>query len=190
MKQFSSSLAALAVFPFFSSVIANACPPLGAVLPPPQAPSRNEAVKLATRKLKSTLDAEFSSKLNSSGISIAVKSIHEDAPLFSYHFTPPVFSGIGTKAIDESTIFRVGSLSKLFPALAALQINSIHMDDLVLKYIPELKNAVIAGSAESTPWEDITIDSLMTHLSGLPTDSKFLDFISSLVTNIRCTYLI
>ncbi|KKP03817.1 hypothetical protein THAR02_04088 [Trichoderma harzianum] len=45
------------------------------------------------------------------------------------------------------------------------------MDDLVLKYIPELKTAVATGSAEAIPWDDITVDSLMTHLSGLATDT-------------------
>ncbi|KAL7893403.1 beta-lactamase/transpeptidase-like protein [Trichoderma sp. SZMC 28014] len=172
MKCVVVSATAAAVFPLFSSVIASSCPPLGAVLPPPQVPSQNEAVKLASQKLKSTIDSSFSSKLNSSGISIMVKSIHEDRPLFSYHFTPPVLSDIGTASIDDNTIFRVGSLSKIFPALAALQSKSIHMDDSMLEYIPELKNAASA-SAEAVPWEDVTIDSLMTHLSGLATDTAF-----------------
>lgn len=172
MKHFYHCLTALAAYPFLLSVIAHTCPPLGMVLPPAQAPSDNQAVMSAAQKLVSTLDSKFSSQLNSSGISVVVKSIYEDAPLFSYYFTPPVLSGIGTQIIDKNTIFRVGSLSKLFPALATLQISSIHMDDLVLKYIPELKNATATGSVESIPWEDITVDSLMTHLSGLPTDSK------------------
>lgn len=172
MKGLVISTTAVAVFPLFSSVIASSCPPLGAVLSPPQAPSQNKAVKLANQKLKSAIESSYSSKLNTSGISIMVKSIHEDGPLFSYHFTPPVLSDIGTAAIDENTIFRVGSLSKIFPALAALQSNSIHTDDSVLKYIPELKNVAATGSAEAIPWEDITVDSLMTHLSGLATDSK------------------
>ncbi|KAK1238882.1 hypothetical protein MKX08_005943 [Trichoderma sp. CBMAI-0020] len=173
MKPFVASTTAVAVFPLISSVIASSCPPLGAILAPPQAPSQNEAVKLASQKLKSTIDSRFSSKLNSSGISIMVKSIHEDGPLFSYHFTPPVLSNIGTGSIDDNTIFRVGSLSKIFPALAALQSKSIHMDDSVLEYIPELKEAAASASVEAILWEDITVDSLMTHLSGLATDTAF-----------------
>ncbi|EHK19384.1 uncharacterized protein TRIVIDRAFT_46594 [Trichoderma virens Gv29-8] len=171
MKNFLVVLAATAVYPFLISAAAQTYPPLGIVLPPAQAPSNNPAVISATKKLTATIDSKFSSQLNSSGISLVVKSIHEDVPLFSYHFTPQVLSGIGTAAINENTIFRVGSLSKLFPALAALQISSIHMDDLVLKYIPEIKDAIVAGSVESIPWDDITVDSLMTHLSGLPTDT-------------------
>lgn len=101
-----------------------------------------------------------------------VKSIHEDESLFSYHFTPPFLSDIGTAVIDDKTIFRVGSLSKIFPALAALQSTSIHLDDSVLEYIPQLKNVAASDSGEAIPWEDVTVDSLMTHLSGLATDSK------------------
>jgi CubicO group peptidase (beta-lactamase class C family) len=172
MKSFAVSATAVAVFPLFSSAIAGSCPPLGAVLPQPQAPSQNAAVKLATQKLKSTIDSNFSSQLNSSAISIIVKSIHEDKPLFTYHFTPPVLSGIGTTSIDENTIFRVGSLSKMFPALAVLQTKSIHTDDSVLEYIPELQGTAASTSAEAIPWEDVTVDSLMTQLSGLATDSK------------------
>ncbi|KAL7931405.1 beta-lactamase/transpeptidase-like protein [Trichoderma chlorosporum] len=171
MKYFQIGLAAIAVYPLVASVTAQICPPLGIVLPPAQAPSNNPAVISATKNLTAILDSEFSSQLNSSGISLIVKSVHEAEPLFSYHFTPPVLSGIGTGTINENTIFRVGSLSKLFPALAALQIDAIHMDDLVIKYIPELKDAVAANSVESIPWDDVTVDSLMTHLSGLPTDT-------------------
>ncbi|KAL7941270.1 beta-lactamase/transpeptidase-like protein [Trichoderma barbatum] len=171
MKYFNSCFAVIAAIPFLASVTAHTCPPLGIVLPPAQAPSDNQVVISAIKKLTSILDSKFSSQLNSSGISLVVKSMHEDVPLFSYHFTPPVLSGIGTEAINENTIFRVGSLSKLFPALAALQISTIHMDDLVLKYIPALKNSAATDSVELIAWDDITVDSLMTHLSGLPTDT-------------------
>lgn len=172
MKHFLSLRAAVAAYFFMISVMAHTCPPLGQVLPPPTAPSDSKVLSKATQKLSATLNSHFTSNFNSSGVSVIVKSIHEDGPLFTHHYTPPDFSGIGTKRIDEKTIFRVGSLSKLFPALAALQVDRIRMDDSVLKYVPELKSALPTSSVESIAWEDVTIDSLMTHLSGLPTDSK------------------
>jgi hypothetical protein len=152
--------------------MARTCPPLGQVLPPPTAPSDDPNVQKAAKKLGATLDTYFTSNLKSSGVSIIVKSVHEDQPLFTHHYTPPNLSGIGSKNINERTIFRVGSLSKLFPALAALQIDEIRMDDSVLAYIPELQDAVLTNSVESITWDEVTVDSLMTHLSGLPTDSK------------------
>lgn len=173
MSSLTRLAVALAACLLVPSASCKACPPLGAVLPPPKAPSRSEAVKSAVQNLASGLDTQFTSKFKATGLSIGVKSIHEDEQLFSYHFTPPVLSGLGGSAsIDENTIYRVGSLSKMFPALAALQSSSINMDDSVLKYIPELRNATGTDSTNTSPWEDITVGSLANHLSGLATDSK------------------
>jgi CubicO group peptidase (beta-lactamase class C family) len=159
---------------FISLGLSKVCPPLGRVLPAPHTPSENQAVKGAIETLKASLDGIFSSKLANSGVSIAVKSIHEDSLLFNHHFTPSNMSGIGTNMIDEHTIYRVGSISKMMPALAALQNSKINMDDSVLDYLPDLKSRFDAHeSIYSIPWEDITVSSLASHLSGIATDSKF-----------------
>lgn len=170
------SLQNLAIAIVASSAIgfaqAKACPPLGRVLPAPQAPSQNNAVQEAVGKLKSSLNATLSQSMVTSGISIAVKSTHEDKLLFNYHYTPPVLSGIGTSAIDEHTIYRVGSVSKMMPALSALQSSEIDMHASVLKYLPGLANNSDArDSIHTIPWEDISVADLATHLSGLPRDS-------------------
>jgi CubicO group peptidase (beta-lactamase class C family) len=144
---------------------------LGPVLPAPLKPSSHEAVQKAIEKLTAGLDAQ-TSKLAASGLSIGVKSIHEDKQLFSYHFTPNVTSGIGTSKIDENTIYRVGSISKMMPAITALQNANINFDDSILKYIPELRNATNDDALKAVAWEDITVGSLANHLSGLATDCK------------------
>lgn len=151
---------------------AKACPPLGRVLPAPQHPSQNDAVKEAIAKLKSDLDRSLAPSMATSGISVAVKSIHEDKLLFNYHYTPPMLSGIGTSAIDEHTIYRVGSVSKIMLALSALQTSAIDMRASVLKYLPDLTSKSSPESIHTIPWEDITVWDLATHLSGLPRDSK------------------
>ncbi|CAH0058822.1 unnamed protein product [Clonostachys solani] len=159
--------AAAALLPVAESA---ACPPLGPVLPAPLKPSSHEAVQKAIEKLTAGLDAQ-TSQLLASGLSIGVKSIHEDKQLFSYHFTPNVTSGIGTSKIDENTIYRVGSISKMMPAVTALQNANINFDDSILKYIPELRNATNDDALKAVAWEDITVGSLANHLSGLATDS-------------------
>ncbi len=159
---------------------AKACPPLGRVLPAPQNPSQNSAVQEAVSKLKFDLNGTMSQSMVTSGISVAVKSTHEDKLLFNYHYTPPVLSGIGTSAIDEHTIYRVGSVSKMMPALSALQSSQIDMHASVLKYLPGLANTSDSGnSIYRIPWEDISVADLATHMSGLPRDSmmdRFLFF--------------
>ncbi|KAF7561625.1 hypothetical protein G7046_g2511 [Stylonectria norvegica] len=143
----------------------RACPPLGAVLPAPKSPSRSEAVETAVSKLKEGLDAETSS-FKSSALSIAVKSIHEDGYLFNYHFTPPN-AGSGASSVDDHTIYRIASGTKLFTVLASLQSKSINMEDSVLKYLPDLGKSTSDNDNTSIQWEDVTVASLAGHLSGL-----------------------
>jgi CubicO group peptidase (beta-lactamase class C family) len=113
-----------------------------------------------------------SSLFEASGVSIGVKSIHEDSQLFSFHYTPPVKTDIGTDEIDENTIYRVGSVSKMMPALAAIQVKEINLDDSILVYLPELENATSSDAVNAISWEDITVRSLANHLSGLATDCE------------------
>ncbi|OAA73728.1 Beta-lactamase/transpeptidase-like protein [Cordyceps fumosorosea ARSEF 2679] len=167
-------MVALAASSMIGLAHAKACPPLGRVFPAPRSPSQNNAVQEAVSKLKSALNSTFSANLLTSGISVAVKSAHEDKLLFNYHYTPPVLSGIGTSVIDEHTIYRVGSVSKMMPALSALQSDQVDMHASVLKYLPGLaKTSGSPTSVDRIPWEAITVMDLATHLSGLPRDMAF-----------------
>ncbi|KAJ4152346.1 hypothetical protein NW754_004139 [Fusarium falciforme] len=168
MPSFSKLVAAVAVGAL-SLVDAKACPPLGAVFPAPQAPGESKLVQTAATKLKAGLEERITSKFNTSAISIGVKSIHEDDPLFTYHFTPPN-PGEGTDKVDENTVFRIASGSKLFTVLAALLNSDIDFEASVLKYLPELNETAKEDEIFSLKWEDITVGSLASHLSGIGVD--------------------
>jgi CubicO group peptidase (beta-lactamase class C family) len=157
-------------FALASVAASQACPPRGAVLPAPRRPASSNAIKKASDALRSSLDQRFET-IEASGISVGVKSIHEDKPLFDYHHTPKVAEDIGTDKIDADTIYRVGSISKLIPTLAVLQQTGVNLDDSVLEYIPELKGDSDDGIS-GTVWEDVTIRGLMSHMSGIATDSE------------------
>ncbi|KAF5676153.1 UPF0214 yfeW [Fusarium heterosporum] len=165
----SLSKLAVAAAGVFALVDAKACPPLGAVFPAPQAPGESPLVKKAAAAVKEVLDATIGAQFNNSGIAIGVKSIHEDEPLFTYHFTPPN-PGEGVTEIDEDTVFRIASGSKLFTALAALISDKIDIDASVLKYLPELNKTAGDDDIFSLKWEDITVKSLASHLSGVGVD--------------------
>lgn len=194
---------------------ARSCPPLGAILPAPQSPSSSTHLAPSIANLTSLLDATLAAHYNDSAVAIAVQSIHEDAPLFTYYRTPkthagPSYGGGGKggggggseRDVDGETIFRVGSVSKLVAALAALQLSHSHgqekaridLDASVLKYIPQLANSTAEGIVR-TPWEDVTVRSLTSHLSGLSTNSTFLlplplpSPIPVLITNALRNYL-
>ena len=151
----------------------KACPPLGPVFPAPQSPSSSPYIRTANKALKKTLDAKIASNFNTSGVSIAVKSIHEDDALFTYSFTPPN-PGLGTDEIDQDTIFRIASGSKLFTALAARVNDKIDLNASVLKYLPKLNETSGKDDILSMKWEDVTVGSLASHLSGVGVDSNFI----------------
>jgi len=184
----------------------RSCPPLGAILPAPQSPSSSTHLAPSIANLTSLLDATLAAHYNDSAVAIAVQSIHEDAPLFTYYRTPkthagPSYGGGGKggggggseRDVDGETIFRVGSVSKLVAALAALQLSHsrdqekarIDLDASVLKYIPQLANSTAEGIVR-TPWKDVTVRSLTSHLSGLSTNSTFLPPLP--ITHASCNH--
>lgn len=81
--------------------------------------------------------------------------------------------------ISENTLFRLGSISKTFTAIAVLKLyeySSIDLQDSVLDYLPELDET----------WRKITIHHLLTHQSGIPDFYNDLDsfkIIKGSVTN-------
>ncbi|KAH7175346.1 beta-lactamase/transpeptidase-like protein [Dactylonectria macrodidyma] len=165
------SLSKLAVLAVGALTLADAkaCPPMGAVFPAPQAPSQNTAVKKAVSGLKSALDQQTSAQFEATALSVGVKSIHEDDPLFTYHFTPPN-AGSGAQEVGDDTMYRIASVSKMFTVLAALQNTDIDMNASVLKYLPQLNETDTGDPILSLNWEEITVAALAGHLSGLGVD--------------------
>ncbi|KAK5659943.1 hypothetical protein OQA88_13408 [Cercophora sp. LCS_1] len=161
-------LAGLAAVPIASAAV---CPPLGPVLPAPRSPGQSNNVKVAASTLKAEFDAQFKSRIKASAISVGAKSLHQDDWLFNYHFTPPTLSGLGTNSIDENTIYRVGSVSKLMPVLALLRAGNVGLNDPLTKWIPELKNGTKGNEIDAVSWDDVTVGALAAHLAGIVTDS-------------------
>ncbi|MDP2643450.1 MAG: serine hydrolase domain-containing protein, partial [Desulfobacterales bacterium] len=76
---------------------------------------------------------------------------------------------LSRKPSTPDSIYRIGSISKLFTAIAIMQLRDegkLDLDDPVRKYLPwfALKNSFPAGPA-------ITIRHLLTHSSGLPREA-------------------
>jgi hypothetical protein len=114
---------------------------LGAVLPPPKEPSASPYVKEAVGTFKKRLD-EITARLNHSSIVVGVKSIHESKMLLRYTFTPPELDRSGVTKVDENTIFRLVSVSKVFPVLAILKLKDrgVDLHEPVTKYLPEIRD--------------------------------------------------
>lgn len=71
----------------------------------------------------------------------------------------------GLERLDENTIFEIGSITKVFTSLAladAVTRDEVKLDDPVQKYLPASMTLPKRGG------EQITLEELATHTSGLP----------------------
>ncbi|KAK1585359.1 beta-lactamase [Colletotrichum navitas] len=132
--------------------------------PKPRARTRPSAPPVAA--FTASLEAETAA-FNGSAVSIGVKSALEDAPLVDFHFTPRERDPRGAQAVDRHTAYRLASVSKLFPVLAALQRGDvIGWEDPLTKFIPELRDAP-KGALDYHDWEEITVEAAATHIGGI-----------------------
>ncbi|KAK4160896.1 beta-lactamase/transpeptidase-like protein [Cladorrhinum sp. PSN259] len=149
------------------------CPPLGPVLPPPLSPSTNPAVAASVAAFQQLMDG-FTAQYNQSAVAIGLKSIHEDKYLVEYAFTPPIRDSRGSQQVDSNTVFRIASVSKIFPVLAILKLHNVSLDDPVTKYVPELlalsKQARENSAIWAVAWDEVTLGALASHLAGIGVD--------------------
>jgi CubicO group peptidase (beta-lactamase class C family) len=81
------------------------------------------------------------------------------------------------------TKFRLGSITKQFTAMAILILQErgkLSVQDKVKKYLPEAPKS----------WDDITIRHLLTHTSGIPNYTAFLEFLRTLPDRVTLKELI
>ncbi len=74
-------------------------------------------------------------------------------------------------AVTPETIFRIGSITKLFTATAVMQLRDagkLRLDDPVSRHLPWFS---VQSSFEGEP--EITVRQLLTHTSGLPREAAF-----------------
>ncbi|KAH7217495.1 beta-lactamase/transpeptidase-like protein [Fusarium oxysporum] len=160
------------------------CPPYGPVLPAPRQASQHLAVQYAVDTITTVLKGQTGG-FNLSGVSVGVKSIYEDEPLLDFHYTPSTVNPKeGARKINASTVYRLGSISKVFTVLAALRLAEdgvLSMNDPMTRWIPELAHRDGSHSRDEldvTHWTDITVGDAAAHLSGLGGDN-FLNIFKS-----------
>ncbi|KAI1423518.1 beta-lactamase/transpeptidase-like protein [Xylaria sp. FL1777] len=150
------------------------CPPLGPVLPAPINPSSQDSVQTAIQ-LTTDKFRNFTAAFNTTGVSIAVQSIHEINPMLELHHTPPILDNTSTTVINSETIYRIGSISKVFAVLSVLTQGRMKMEDPITKYVPELlqlrgEAVPVADDITAVSWDQVTVGSLTTHMGGIAAD--------------------
>jgi CubicO group peptidase (beta-lactamase class C family) len=179
---FSAFCLALGAHLSSGQVTAN-CPLLGPVFPAPTAPATASAVNEAQASFAGYLNGllgqgttEFGPLDNlTTSFSINIFSSHDNNSLFSYQYAAPGLNGSLTSGhLDDNTMYRVGSLSKLLTVYTILaEVGDTNLDDPVTKYVPELAAAAAAtgqNTLNSIRWSEVTIRALASHMSGIPRD--------------------
>ncbi len=98
---------------------------------------------------------------------LAVAVVHDQETIYQNVFG---FANLETReSVDDKTLFRIGSLSKLFTSIAIMQLRDdrkVRLDDYVAEHVPW----VVAGE-DSQLKGAITIRQLLTHSGGLSSES-------------------
>lgn len=178
-----SGLLALVQLPFGAA--APNCPLIGPEFPPPQRLAENPIWKRALDNITAVfdyIDASNIMSVDKFSYSIQVFSTNPGEPiLWERHHTARDLpeNTAGVKKVDGDTVYRLGSVSKLFAVLAFLvQAGDVHWNQPITKFVPELarhsgrctSNEI--DSVRETAWDDVTIGALASQVSGLGRDCK------------------
>lgn len=155
------------------------CPLLGADAPTPTNLAQCFSFQEAKKGLMSEIEEAIKGgtiNFNASAFSAIAWSTTDDT-LFQYHFAGPhaLNKTVGIEQVDENTVYRIGSVSKLFTVMTLLvEAGDMHFNLPITDYVPELKDLVYNGSVPyaGIEWEEITVGSLASQLSGIPHECK------------------
>ena len=154
---------------------AENCPLFGPLFPKPLSLAASATMQAAFKNLTTTFtnrDADNSTGALTNSYSLEIFSASDPTPIFQYSHTASNLADINTEGgvsqVDGDTVFRIGSLTKIFTIFTFLvEDGDAHFSSPITKFIPEL--ATIAQNTSGNaitrvPWEDITIGELASHL--------------------------
>ena len=156
------------------------CPIQGAEFPKPREFTEQPSWKAAMAALTSTFQA-VASVGNNYSFSVQVFSTNPGPPVVfeSYHTAQDLPKNTtGVKKVDADTVYRLGSVTKIFTVLAYLaEFGDKYFNHPIGDFVPEIaelkKLSDPNDKIRTTDWDDITIISLMTQMSGLERDRTF-----------------
>jgi CubicO group peptidase (beta-lactamase class C family) len=119
--------------------------------------------------------------------SFALQVTSANEKLWDYYHTAPIlgeYKDSEPTPVTGDTAFRIASISKSFTVYAVLLEHKINLDDSVRKYIPELLELQPDDVGGWYPeWNQITIRSLASQLSGITRDGRLMVYLSVVSTD-------
>ena len=159
----------------------RACPLLGQQYPPPARLSDDPSFQAATQQIEDALAANAKTyNLAETSFSLGMFSTSEDGLLYDHHHTTALLSNSsqGTRKIDNDSIYRIGSISKLL-TMYMFQIaaeGDKYFNDPISKHVPALQQAKSTWNPITPEWDDITVGDLAGQMAGLARDFGLADF--------------
>jgi CubicO group peptidase (beta-lactamase class C family) len=191
MPSFTSSLISisLALFSSASAQSPNYCPLLGPIYPLPTNLSNDPTFAIAVQDITSILDqVTTNGSLSNTSISVQIFDATESGPLLNFAYTADnINTTLGVSKVDQDTVFRVGSVSKLWTMVLFLIEEGLWpFQEPVARFIPELARA--AGELQWDPrkrrdsinyahWGHVSMGELASHLAGIARDCMSFSFI-------------
>ncbi|KAJ0420254.1 beta-lactamase/transpeptidase-like protein [Aspergillus carlsbadensis] len=170
-------------------VAGQLCPLPGPRYPAPRAAAGSTTLDRASSEfisaLKSVMHPDYYSSQEPAidpdllSFTVQVYSAHDSRPLFEYYHTATSARNntIGVRNVDEDTVFRIASCSKLWTVLLLLiETGDASFHEPVVNYIPELREAIAERRSNTTEsrnevdqvlWEELTIGELASQMSGV-----------------------
>ncbi|KAJ5368394.1 uncharacterized protein N7496_008154 [Penicillium cataractarum] len=189
MPSFTTSLVSisLALFGSVSAQSPHYCPLLGPVYPPPTNLSNDPTFATAIQDITSVLDdATNNGSLSETSISVQIFDASDAAPLLNFAYTADnINTTLGVSTVDQDTVFRVGSVSKLWTMVLLLIEEGLWpFQESVARFVPELHEA--ASKLQWDPrrrrdginhldWGEVSIRELASHMAGVARDYGVLD---------------
>lgn len=184
MLEYRRILTWLVVSQAITSHAKQNCPLYGLGYPKPTNLFQYEEIRSAATALD-TLVGQYIDNATNTGsdrfsYSAEVFSANEQEPLWSHYWTAKNLGNTpGVKKIDGNTVYRIGSLTKIFTMLTFLaEAGDSSWNEPISKYVPEVADLIDDGpddtshSLSSPDWASITIGSLASQISGLMRDCE------------------
>ena len=145
------------------------CPILGPAFPSDFNVASSTAIRDAKSAFPGLVENLFNSGvLNRSDVSfvIDVFSSETNASIYSYaHSGEDLKSSLTAGVLDDGTIFRIGSVSKLHTVYAILAVAGMEIfEHPVTKYLPEL--ACDDVPSDRIVWNEVTVGALASQMGG------------------------
>lgn len=157
------------------------CPLFGPDLPVPAVLGDDISIRDALSEILQLVPSLDLDPENTS-FSIDIYPAADRRPLFSYHHSAPILEnhGYGVKVVNDTTVYRIGSISKLLTAYVyLLEVGDVSFNQPITRYVPELakfsatlrdSNTESASALQYVDWDAITIGALASHMAGIPRD--------------------